>query len=77
MHPLVFIDKCINVLLGGVFTETLSAHAHRSRNHPYFGWTERFIDALFFLAPQHCLRQYEYEQGLLLAQAIATDATHP
>ena len=47
---LVLLDRAINALLGGSFHETLSARAHRLdvRDHPYWGWTARFINALFF-----------------------------
>ena len=43
MGFLLWLDRCINVLLGGSFDETLSSRAHRMEvsGHPYWGWTAR------------------------------------
>lgn len=68
MHPLlqflIWLDRLINVLIGGTFAETLSAHAHRMdvKDHPYWGWTSAFINALFFWQTDHCRARWEYEQ---------------
>ena len=64
VNLLVLLDRAINALLGGSFHETLSARAHRLdvRDHPYWGWTARFINALFFWQDDHCKAQWEYEQ---------------
>ena len=63
---LLFIDRCINVLLGGIWRETLSSRAHRMRvkGQPVWGWTAKFIDTLFFLQPNHCARQWAYEVSI-------------
>lgn len=62
---LVWMDRLVNALIGGSFTETLSARAHRSdaKDHPYWGWTARAIDTLFFWQADHCKAQWEYEQA--------------
>lgn len=64
LRALVLLDRAVNALLGGSFYETLSARAHRSaaKDHPYWGWTAGFINALFFWEPDHCKAQWEYEQ---------------
>lgn len=61
---LIWLDRVVNVLLGGSYHETLSARAHRSdeKNHPYWGWTASAINALFFWQEDHCRAQWEYEQ---------------
>ena len=62
---LLWLDRAVNVLLGGTFRETLSARAHRSdvKDHPYWGWTASFINTLFFWQPDHCRKQWEREQA--------------
>lgn len=62
---LLWLDRVVNVLLGGVYSETLSARAWRMdvKDHPYWGWTARAIDLLFFWQPDHCRKQWEYEQA--------------
>jgi hypothetical protein len=62
---LFWLDRAVNVLLGGVYSETLSARAWRMdvKDHPYWGWTARAIDLLFFWQPDHCRKQWEYEQA--------------
>ena len=64
LKPLVWLDRAVNVLIGGTFRETLSARAHRMdvKNHPYWGWTAAAINALFFWQPDHCRKQWEHEQ---------------
>ena len=61
---LLWLDRVVNMLLGGSFNETLSSRAHRMdvKDHPYWGWTARAIDWLFFLEPDHCRKQWEREQ---------------
>ena len=65
LAALLWLDRAINVLIGGSFNETLSARAHRSdeKNHPYWGWTASFINTLFFWQPDHCRKQWEREQA--------------
>lgn len=65
MGFLLWLDRCINVLLGGSFDETLSSRAHRMEvsGHPYWGWTARAIDWLFFWEPDHCRKQWERERA--------------
>lgn len=60
---LLFIDRCINVVLGGIWHETLSSRAHRMRvkGHPVWGWTAGAIDWLFFWQPNHCAIQWAFE----------------
>lgn len=65
---LIFIDRCINVVLGGIWNETLSSRAHRMhvKGQPVWGWTANFIDAGFRLFGQtnHCARQWAYEVSI-------------
>jgi hypothetical protein len=62
LAPLVFLDCLLNMLVGGSFSETLSARAHRLREekHP-MGWTADAIDRLFFWQDGHCKAQFERE----------------
>jgi len=64
LDSLLWLDRAVNVLLGGTFRETLSARAHRSdvKDHPYWGWTAAAINMLFFWQPDHCRKQWEHEQ---------------
>lgn len=62
MSPLLIaFDKGLNFMLNGDHNETLSSRAHRMavKRQPYWFWTERFIDALFFWQPNHCLTAYQ------------------
>lgn len=65
LKPLVWMDRAVNVLIGGSFRETLSARAHRMdvKNHPYWGWTAAAINTLFFWQEDHCKTQWEDEQA--------------
>ena len=65
LDALLWLDRAVNVLIGGSFRETLSARAHRMdvKDHPYWGWTASFINALFFWQEDHCRKQWEYEQA--------------
>ena len=60
---LLWIDRVVNVLLGGIYKETLSSRAHRMRvkQHPYWGWTAGAIDWLFFWELDHCAAQWRRE----------------
>jgi len=60
---LLWIDRVVNVLLGGTYRETLSSRAHRMRvkKHPYWGWTADAIDWLFFWELDHCAAQWRRE----------------
>lgn len=62
---LLWLDRVVNLLLGGSFNETLSSRAHRMdvKDHPYWGWTARAINALFFWEPDHCREQWKREQN--------------
>lgn len=58
------LDLAANVVVGGSIHQTLSARAHRAadRHHPVWGWTERFINRIFFWQPDHCRRVWLAEQ---------------
>lgn len=60
---LLLVDRVVNVLLGGIYKETLSSRAHRMRvkKHPYWGWTADAIDWLFFWELDHCAAQWRRE----------------
>jgi hypothetical protein len=64
LTTLLFVDCFINMLFRGSFHESLSARAHRLRyeEHPVWGWTAGFIDALFFWQRAHCQTQYWRER---------------
>ena len=64
LKALVWADRVVNVITGGNSRETLSSRAHRMdvKDQPYWGWTAKFINALFFWQPGHCRLQWEYEQ---------------
>jgi hypothetical protein len=68
-------DRAVNVVLGGSFSETLSARAHRMRlkPQPYWWWLADAIDTLIFWQPDHCKKQFEFEQ----AQATKAGAAVP
>jgi len=59
----IAIDQLVNSALGGEPDETLSARAHRMRvkGHPYWGWTAKAINALFFWQQDHCLLAHQAE----------------
>ena len=60
---LLSLDVAANVLTGGSSHQTLSARAHltANRKHPYWAWTERAIDRLFWWEDDHCRRQWYWE----------------
>lgn len=80
--PLLVLDCFANMLVGESFRNTLSAKAHDAarKGHKYWGWTEAFINALFFWQKDaqgrrcHCRVQWEREEryGSLWA-ALAVD----
>lgn len=57
MLPLIFFDCLGNWLLTQSFHKTLSGEAWHQREHPYWWWCHRFIDALFFWQERHCETQ--------------------
>lgn len=59
----IALDQLVNSALGGEPDETLSARAHRMRvkGHPYWGWTAKAINALFFWQDDHCLLAHQAE----------------
>jgi hypothetical protein len=59
---LLSLDIFVNALLGGNYYETLSARAHLAavNGNRYWGWTEKFINALAF-DQKHCERSYRWE----------------
>lgn len=63
MVPLIALDCLGNLLHGGSWRNTLSGEAWHHRQHRWWGWTHRFIDALFLPldGPDHCRRQAERE----------------
>ena len=65
LKSLLWLDRVVNVILGGNSRETLSSRAHRMdvKNQPYWGWTAGAINKLFFWQPNHCRLQWEYEQA--------------
>ena len=59
--PPLLLDCLGNLLLLQSFGKTLSGEAWNQRDHRYFGWCWRFINALFFFQPDHCRVQAERE----------------
>jgi hypothetical protein len=55
--PLLALDCLGNLAIGGSIHATLSAEAWHHRFHPYWGWTQGLIDAIFSpLMDSHCER---------------------
>lgn len=52
----IALDQLLNAVLRGYPDETLSSRAWRMavKQQPYWGWTQRFIDGLFFWEDNHC-----------------------
>ena len=67
---LIWLDRCVNALLGGSYDETLSGRAWRLKikHQPYWYWTSDVIDALFFWQMNHCRTQYEAEYAAALVR---------
>lgn len=67
---LIWLDRCVNVLLGGLYEETLSGRAYRMKlkRQPYWWWTADLIDALFFWQTDHCRVQHEAEYAAALVK---------
>lgn len=63
LRVLIGLDLLVNSLLAGSPYETLSGRAWRMhlKGQPYWGWTARAIDTLFFWQPDHCRKAYENE----------------
>lgn len=57
INLLIAIDQLITALLGGWPDESLSSYAWRlERQGKFFGFTRRWIDAVFFWDPKHCYK---------------------
>lgn len=67
--PLLALDCLGNLLIGGSIRNTLSAEAWHAREHKWWGWTHKAIDALFFWQTAHCQSQAirETEHGSVWA----------
>ena len=52
--PFLFMDCAANMVFGGSFRNTLSAEAWHQRDHRYWSWTHKAINALFFWQNNHC-----------------------
>jgi len=60
--PLLLVDCALNAFItGGSFRNTLSAQAWYHRQHRWWGWTYRAINALFFLQDNHCKQAADTE----------------
>jgi hypothetical protein len=56
--PLLFLDCFANLLCGQSWRNTMSGEAWHHREHRWWKWTHRVIDAMFFWqGPGHCQRQ--------------------
>ena len=62
---LIALDRMVNAILGGSCDETLSARAWAMhlKGQPYWGWTYRAINTLFFWQHDHCQGAYLYERS--------------
>ena len=67
-NVLVALDQLVNAALNGQPDETLSSRAWRTeqKSQPYWSWTRRVIDALFFFQPNHCQLSYNNEKSRAL-----------
>lgn len=61
MLPLIALDCLLCMLTGGSWRNTLSGEAWNQREHKWWGWTHRAIDAIFFFDPNHCETQAKTE----------------
>ena len=57
---LISLDQLANALLRGSPDETLSSRAWRmeQKGQPYWKWTRRAIDLLFWFDKDHCRNSY-------------------
>ena len=64
-NVLVAADQLANTLLQGSASETLSSRAWRMsvKQQPYWGWTQKAIDAIFFWQPNHCQTSFNNERS--------------
>jgi hypothetical protein len=58
----LLLDVLGNLLIGGSWRNTLSGEAHAHKTRRWFGWTEAFIDGLFFWQVNHCKGQAARER---------------
>lgn len=66
MKFLLWLDRVVNLFLGGIYNETLSSRAYRMKvkKQPYWGWTADAVDWIFFWEPNHCLNQWRREVAM-------------
>ena len=66
LRLLICIDAFFNVLLlDGSEDHTISGHVGykaMTTNKRRWLWTEKFINSLFFLEPNHCRKSIEYDE---------------
>jgi len=62
MLPALLLDCIGNLLLSQSFRKTMSGEAWHHRQHRYWSWCYRFINALFFWQADHCRVQAEREE---------------
>lgn len=55
--PLLALDCLANMIVGGSWRNTLSGEAWHAREHKWWGWTHKAINALFFWQANHCQDQ--------------------
>lgn len=61
MLPLLALDCLANTLLLQSWRKTLSGEAWHHREHKYWGWCYRVINAVFFWQTDHCRTQAQRE----------------
>jgi hypothetical protein len=72
----LFFDCLGNFLLRQSFHKTMSGEAWHQRNHKWFGWCHRFIDALPIIGyPGHCQHAAEREERFGSVWAAWMDKT--
>jgi len=72
----LLVDCTGNFLVRQSFRKTLSGEAWHQREHKWFGWTHRFIDALPLIGyPGHCKVAAEREEKFGSAWAAWMDKT--
>jgi len=62
---LIALDQVVNTLLLGEPDETLSSRAYRmeQKGQPYWGWTAKAINCIFFWQENHCRGSYAKEKA--------------
>ena len=65
MSLIIWLSQTVNVFLGGMPDEMLSARAYRCRDNWFWGIARVVLDIAFFWQTDHCKQCYEWERQRL------------